>query len=285
VGTEPDATVTEDATMIDSGSHVVAVFVPVGAIDWGADVRVAEIVGLADWLVVISGRLDGLVITAVLLVEPMNDELLVLIVAFEGAVVVANPVELKPDVVGNPVADAEAEAVELDVGIEVGAVVVADPRMLDRILPRPTDDVVVVVDEVAGRPSSEESQFSALVVAVEVPLAAEVVEAVPPPRIPRRPASDVVEVPLAVEVVEPVPPPRIPRRPASDAVEVVVCAAVAEVVVAAEAGVPVPSRPLRSSPNKLSLLEVEVVVDVELAGVVTTPDGPKVMPEDVWVEV
>lgn len=243
--------------MIDSGSHVVAVFVPVGAIDWGADVRVAEIVGLADWLVVISGRLDGLVITAVLLVEPMNDELLVLIVAFEGAVVVANPVELKPDVVGNPVAD--AEAVELDVGIEVGAVVVADPRMLDRILPRPTDDVVVVVDEVVGRPSSEESQFSALVVEVEVPLAA--------------------------EVVEPVPPPRIPRRPASDAVEVVVCAAVAEVVVAAEAGVPVPSRPLRSSPNKLSLLEVEVVVDVELAGVVTTPDGPKVMPEDVWVEV
>ena len=269
--------------MIDSGSHVVAVFVPVGAIDWGADVRVAEIVGLADWLVVISGRLDGLVITAVLLVEPMNDELLVLIVAFEGAVVVANPVELKPDVVGNPVAD--AEAVELDVGIEVGAVVVADPRMLDRILPRPTDDVVVVVDEVVGRPSSEESQFSALVVEVEVPLAAEVVEAVPPPRIPRRPVSDVVEVPLAAEVVEPVPPPRIPRRPASDAVEVVVCAAVAEVVVAAEAGVPVPSRPLRSSPNKLSLLEVEVVVDVELAGVVTTPDGPKVMPEDVWVEV
>jgi hypothetical protein len=262
-GADPGARLTDVATMMVPGSHAVAVFVPVGAIDWGAEVKVTRERLAMEVGVESVGSTEGLVRVTVPLAGPVypvdvENAFVDVMVAFDG--VVNGPVELDADVVGN-VVPLVWVAMELGAEVVPVAVPVPVPMMLDRMPPRPVDVVVVAVVAGGGGPRSEDSKFPGALVELLLP------EEDVPVGTPSR--GGMVKL-----------SPRRPPPPEEEEAEE--AGAGVAVAVLAWPDVPGPNRPPRRLLSKLSLL----VVLEELGGVaaaatdVTIPLGPKVIAEE-----
>lgn len=269
----PVPTLMDEATMIEPGSHDVAVLVPVGRIDWGAGVVGVTVTRLIEAVVESVEREVGLVKETVPLEVAVKlvvvNKVGLVTVAFEETV--AGPVELiDVVVVGKVVAVVLVEVV-------IGEVVVSVPKILERMLPRPVEDADVDDTETVGMipPRIEESIFPPPLLD-EVMVGSDEEEVVDPV------GSTVGRVKVGRVKLSPSRPP-----PLED--EVVIVASFAPVVVVvvvvdAPEDVPGPNNPLKRSLRRLSSLEVVgvgvvVVVVVVVVSEVTTPPGPKVMAE------
>lgn len=277
----PVPALTDEATMIEPGSHDVAVLVPVGTIDWGAGVVGVTVTGLIEAVVESVEREVGLVRETVPLEEALKlvvmNEVGLVTVAFEETV--AGPVKLivVVVVVGKAVAVVLVEAV-------IGGVVVSVPKILERMLPRPVEDADEDDTEIVGMipPRIEDSTFPPPLVD-EVMVGSDEEEVVDPV------GSTVGRVKVGRVKVGRVK--LSPSRPPPLEDEVVIVASLALVVVVvvvvvdAPEDVPGPNNPLKRSLRRLSSLEVVgvgvvvVVVVVVVVSEVTTPPGPKVMAE------
>lgn len=282
----PVPALTDEATIIESGSHDVAVLVPVGMIDWGAGVVGVTVARLIEGVVESVEREVGLVRGTVPLEEAVKPVVVngvgLVRVAFEETV--AGPVELiDVAVVGKAVAVVLVEVV-------IGGVVVSVPKILERMLPRPVEDADADEDdtETVGMipPRIEESTFPPPVL-VEVMVGSDEEEVVDPvgSTVGRVKAGSVK---VGTVRLSPSRPPPLEDEVVIVASSALVVVVVVVVVVDAPEDVPGPNNPLKRSLKRLSSLEVVgvgvVVVVVVVVSEVTTPPGPKVMAE-LWVEL
>lgn len=271
----PVPALTDEATMIEPGSHDVAVLVPVGTIDWGAGVVGVTVTRLIEAVVESVGREVGLERETVPLEDAVKlvvaNEVGLVTVAFEETV--AGPVELiDVIVVGKAVAVVLVEVV-------IGVVVVSVPKILERMLPRPVEDADADEDDTVGMipPRIEESKFPP-------PLLDEVIVGSDEDEVVDPVGSTVGRVKVGRVKLSPSRPP-----PLEDEVVIVASFALVVVVVVVVADapedVPGPNNPLKRSLRRLSSLEVVgvgvvgVVVVVVVVSEVTTPPGRKVMAE------
>lgn len=275
----PVPALTDEATMIEAGSHDVAVLVPVGTIDWGAGVVGVTVTRLIEAVVEVVVESVEREVGLVKVTVPLEVAVKLVVVNKVGLVTVAfeetvaGPVELiDVVVVGKAVAVALVEVV-------IGGVVVSVPKILESMLPRPVEDADADDTEIVGiPPRMEESKFPPPLLD-EVMVGSDEEEVVDPV------GSTVGRVKAGRVKLSPSRPP-----PLEDEVVIVasfapVVVVVVVVVVDAPEDVPGPNNPLKRSLRRLSSLEVVgvgvvvVVVVVVVVSEVTTPPGPKVMAE------